>query len=84
MYLQEKLLDEQFQSDSPDEKFLQSFADIARNNWLAVSSSLGIELTVEELPKRDNILYVLTKWVEMERVTFKELCSKLRNISLFH
>ena len=87
--LQEKLLDEQKHHLTPDEEFLQSFADVVGSKWPSLASSLSLSadeianVKEEGLTQQDCALRMLKKWSAKEEATYGQLYQVLKTIPLF-
>ena len=89
--LQKKLLDPDRHDSTPDDYFLELFAEVVGPKWPSLASLLS--LTSEEIEEMKTegegqsqqvqALSMLKKWTSKEGASYDQLSKKLRKISLF-
>ena len=85
--LQEKLLDKQNHPLKPDEQFLELFAGEVEGKWPLLAAALSLteseigQVKREGLPKKDQALQMLNKWVSKEGATYGQLYQQLVSVN---
>ena len=89
LHIQEKLLESQYSSQTPDNEFPRLFAGVVGARWPSLASLLPLtaqeveEITTdkESCSQTDKALHVLEKWISKENVTYGQMCERLKTLT---